>query len=106
MPIVFCETKQTPVLMEFEHPPAFLSKETPEGSGKVLSNLLSNAISSPGWQVVLRVIQEFENSTSVGYRFGVQDTGIGIPESGTQSDVFQAFSQAIVDHATLGRKQV
>jgi two-component system sensor histidine kinase/response regulator len=61
---------------------------------QILTNLLGNAIKfTDEGDVVLRVSQQAETTTSVMLRFEVKDTGIGIkPEA--QQNLFEEFSQA------------
>ena len=61
---------------------------------QVLVNLTGNAIKfTDEGEVVVTVEQEFQTDESIGLRFSVRDTGIGIPPE-TQRLVFEAFVQA------------
>jgi PAS domain S-box-containing protein len=61
---------------------------------QILINMLGNAVKfTDKGEVILRVRKETERDTSVGLRFEVTDTGIGItPEQ--QSRLFESFVQA------------
>jgi two-component system, sensor histidine kinase and response regulator len=61
---------------------------------QVIVNLLGNAIKfTDSGSIAVRVSVIGEESTSVGLRFEVQDTGIGV-SSEAQARIFESFSQA------------
>lgn len=62
---------------------------------QVLTNLLGNAIKfTPSGSIVVRVMLEDQQDSSVVLRIAVTDTGIGI-DSDQQQRIFEAFEQAI-----------
>ncbi|KAN0065158.1 hypothetical protein ACQY0O_001655 [Thecaphora frezii] len=61
---------------------------------QVMTNLLTNAIKfTASGSITLRVIETFENSSSLHVHFEVRDTGCGISQK-TLKRLFQPFSQA------------
>lgn len=65
---------------------------------QVLTNLINNAIKfSDQGTIVVRVILESENDTSVVVRCSVSDKGIGLSEE-QKKDLFKAFSQVNTNH--------
>ncbi|EPQ26926.1 uncharacterized protein PFL1_05561 [Pseudozyma flocculosa PF-1] len=61
---------------------------------QVMTNLLTNAIKfTAAGSITLRVIETFENSSSLHVHFEVRDTGCGISQT-TLKKLFQPFSQA------------
>ncbi len=61
---------------------------------QILINMLGNAVKfTDKGEVILRVRREIERDTSVGLRFEVTDTGIGISAE-QQSRLFESFVQA------------
>jgi protein-histidine pros-kinase len=63
---------------------------------QVIINLIGNAIKfTERGEVVLEVSAEQSTAASVGLRFAVRDTGIGVPPEKQQA-IFEAFSQADV----------
>jgi len=61
---------------------------------QVITNLIGNAIKfTEEGEVALKIQTESVLTTTVGVRFAVSDTGIGIPEE-KLSVIFEAFSQA------------
>ena len=68
---------------------------------QVLLNLVGNAIKfTERGEVVVSIDRKAASSTEVTLRFGVRDTGIGIPPE-KQKMIFEAFSQA--DSSTVRR---
>jgi two-component system, sensor histidine kinase and response regulator len=61
---------------------------------QILINMLGNAVKfTDTGEVILRVRQESEDGTSVGIRFEITDTGIGI-DAAQQTRLFESFIQA------------
>lgn len=66
----------------------------PQRIKQVLTNLINNAIKfSDQGTIIIRIILESENDSSVVIRCSVSDKGIGLSEE-QQKDLFTAFSQA------------
>jgi two-component system sensor histidine kinase RpfC len=79
----------------------FLLRGDPLHVRQVLINLVGNAIKfTEHGEIEIRVKLLKEESTSVGIRFEVIDTGIGIPQE-AQARIFESFTQA--DSSTTRR---